>query len=166
MKYQGILLILFFLTHSIQAQIIDIEAPNTYLPTELANFKLGMSIADFHKIADTTKLQRDGSSGFRFVKFTKPTVGGAIQTASFKFDTPQNGVNANRPLYEISITFNSLENADAFAASHFNSPYRMSEIADKEWFLSTTKDYWLIVRKKDATITFAAMMSGTEWGFE
>ena len=160
------LLLSIFACYSLNAQIIDIDAPTSYLPTELANYKIGLGINDFQKLNDTAKLQRDASVGFRFIKFTQNTVGGSIASAYFKFDTPMNGVNANRPLYEISMTFNSPELADDFAKSHFTSPYRPSEFADKEWFLSTTKDYWIIIRKTEATITIAAMMTGTEWGFE
>ena len=148
------------------AQIIDIDKPETYFPAGFGNLKLGISVQDFHKIMDTTKMERNATSAFTFIQFSKLNPGNNIASMQLKFDSPQQGVNANRPLYEATFEFTDKDLADKFVSEKFTGQYRITEKAEKEWFLSTTKDYWMIVRKSGATITLAAMMNGTEWGFE
>lgn len=148
------------------AQIIDIDKPETYFPTSFGNLKLGIGIQDFQKIMDTTKMERNATSAFTFIQFSKVNPANNIASIQLKFDSPQQGVNTNRPLYEVTFEFNDKELADKFATEKFTGQYRITDKADKEWFLSTTKDYWMIVRKSGPSITFAAMMNGTEWGFE
>ncbi|HRG27282.1 MAG TPA: hypothetical protein PLJ00_05260 [Chitinophagales bacterium] len=148
------------------AQIIDIDKPETYFPTGFGNLKLGIGIQDFQKIMDTTKMERNATSAFTFIQFSKVNPANNIASIQLKFDSPQQGVNTNRPLYEVTFEFNDKELADKFATEKFTGQYRITDKADKEWFLSTTKDYWMIVRKSGPSITFAAMMNGTEWGFE
>lgn len=148
------------------AQIIDIDKPETYFPTGFGNLKLGIGIQDFQKIMDTTKMERNATSAFTFIQFSKINPANNIASIQLKFDSPQQGVNTNRPLYEVTFEFNDKELADKFATEKFTGQYRITDKADKEWFLSTTKDYWMIVRKSGPSITFAAMMNGTEWGFE
>lgn len=148
------------------AQIIDIDKPETYFPAGFGNLKLGIGIQDFQKIMDTTKMERNATSAFTFIQFSKVNPANNIASIQLKFDSPQQGVNTNRPLYEVTFEFNDKELADKFATEKFTGQYRITDKADKEWFLSTTKDYWMIVRKSGPSITFAAMMNGTEWGFE
>ena len=148
------------------AQVINIDEPSTYIPAEISGVKIGMGIQDFHKINDTTKLSRIANYGYLYIQFNQTTAIGNLISVNYKFDTPQKGVNPNRPLYEMTFTFKDVESADKFVAEKFTAAYRTSQIAEKEWFLSTNKDYWILIRKTGPTVMFAAMMSGTEWGFE
>lgn len=156
-----------FLTLSaIQAQTISIESPATYLPDGINNVYFGMGIADFQTKRDTSKMERDISYGYLFTAFKETVGNNNVTSVHYKFDTPQGGKNSNRPLYELSIEFTDAAAADNFATTKFTSLYRLSEVADKEWFLSTNKDYFVLIRLKDNKVTIAAMMSGTEWGFD
>lgn len=159
-------LLCVFVSLFAKTQIINIDDASTYLPAEVVAIKLGIGIADFQVALDTAKMERIASmeNGFTQFKLNKPSQ--SLNTISFKFDRPLNGVNINRPLYEISLEFATAEVADEFVSSNFKSMYRITEKADKEWFLSTNKDYWMIVRKTANTVILAAMISGTEWGFE
>lgn len=148
------------------AQIIDIDQPKTYIPQGLSDLQIGMGINDFHKILDTTTMDRISNFGYAYIQFTKNNPAANINTIAVKFDTPQRGINNNRPAYEFMFEFDSPENAADYVKEKFTGPYRLNENGDKEWFLSTTKDYWILVRQSSSKITIAAMMSGTEWGFE
>lgn len=161
--FTSLLVLLATLTN---AQIIDIDNPETYFPAGFGNLKLGIGVQDFHKIMDTTKMERIATSAFTFIQFSKINPTNNIALIQLKFDSPQQGVNANRPLYEVTFEFNDKVLADKFVTEKFTGQYRITDKAEKEWFLSTTKDYWMIVRKSGTTVTFAAMMNGTEWGFE
>ncbi|MBK9457459.1 MAG: hypothetical protein IPO24_18670 [Bacteroidetes bacterium] len=149
-----------------QAQIINIDEPSSYLPAGAPSVKLGIGIKDFQLINDTAKLKRDATVAYAYVAFKLDNPTTSINSATYKFDSPANNINLHRPLYEISFEFVDDAAADAFVTSKFTSMYRITEIADKEWFLSTNKDYWVIVRKTGKTVILAAMISGTEWGFE
>lgn len=148
------------------AQTIDVDKPASYLPAELNKISLGMGIQDFQKAADTAAMERISQFGYLYIQFLQKNISANITGVAYKFDTPQKGINTHRPLYEIVITFTTPEAAESYASATFTSPWRPSDHAEKEWFLSTTKDYWLIVRKSQNIVTLAAMMTGTEWGFE
>ncbi len=148
------------------AQIINIDDTNTYLPAEISKTKLGIAIADFQLLSDTAKMNRNAEKAYSFVQFKLANPSQNIVSATYKFDSPSNGINLNRPLYEIGLEFIDEVSADKFVTEKFTGMYRITEIADKEWFLSTNKDYWVIVRKIGKTVILAAMISGTEWGFE
>lgn len=160
------LLICFFSAIICTAQIINIDEPKTYLPIELTKTILGISIADFQLLSDTAKMERNAAKAFAFVQFKLNNPSPNIVNVTYKFDSPSNRINLNRPLYEIGVEFIDDANADKFVTEKFTGMYRITEIADKEWFLSTNKDYWVIVRKIGKTVVIAAMISGTEWGFE
>ncbi len=147
-------------------QTIDIDQPKTYLPDFANTIKIGMGLKDFQGIKDTAQLERDISYSYLYTGFIETAINSPARKVTYKFDTPQNGKNNYRPLYEISFEFNDPAFADAYVNEKFTSYHRISEFAEKEWFLATNKDYWILIRKNQNFVTIAAMMSGTEWGFE
>lgn len=148
------------------AQIIKTEEPKSFMPDGTGDIKIGMGISDFQLQKDTAKMVRDVNFAYSYIAFTETLSNNAVKSIYYKFDTPQNGKNNNRPLYELRFEFNDVATADIYADSKFGGMYRSTEFAEKEWFLATDKDYWLLIRKTQNIITIAAMMSGTEWGFE
>lgn len=158
--------LLICLTLFTKAQIVSIDEPNTYIPSELTGAKLGIGIAEFQTLNDTAKMARNSQNGYSYIQFKQSKPSANILSATYKFDTPQRGVNTNRPMYEIGIEFVDADAAEKFVTSTFTSQYRISAAAEKEWFLSTSKDYWILIRKTGNMVTIAAMMNGTEWGFE
>jgi hypothetical protein len=66
------------------AQIIDIDKPETYFPAGFGNLKLGISVQDFHKIMDTTKMERNATSAFTFIQFSKLNPGNNIASVAIK----------------------------------------------------------------------------------
>lgn len=149
-----------------QAQILNVDQPETYLPAELAKIKLGMGIADFQIVLDTAKMERNSINGYYYIQFKLAGLSNIISNVSFKFDAPQNGINLNRPLYELELEFVDNQAADDFLTQHFTSMYRITEKADKEWFLSTDKGYWVIISKTANKVVIAATIDGTERGFK
>lgn len=148
------------------AQIIKTDDPKSFMPDGTGEIKIGMGISDFQLQKDTAKMVRDVNYAYAYIAFTETMTNNAVKTIYYKFDTPQNGINAKRPLYELRFEFNDVAGADVYADSKFGGMYRSTEFAEKEWFLATDKDYWLLIRKTQNIITIAAMMNGTEWGFE
>ncbi|MBK7037928.1 MAG: hypothetical protein IPH42_16715 [Bacteroidetes bacterium] len=148
------------------AQIIKTEDPKMFMPDGTGDIKIGMGISDFQLQKDTSKMVRDVNFAYSFIAFTETLSNNAVKTIYYKFDTPQDGKNINRPLYELKFEFNDVAGADVYADAKFGGMYRSTDFAEKEWFLATDKDYWLLIRKTQNVITIAAMMNGTEWGFE
>lgn len=148
------------------AQIIKTDEPKSFMPDGTGDVKIGMGISDFQMIKDTTKMERDVNFAYSYIAFTETFTNNAVKTIYYKFDAPQNGKNIQRPLYELRFEFNEVAAADIYADSKFGGMYRSTDFAEKEWFLATDKDYWLLIRKTQNVITIAAMMNGTEWGFE
>lgn len=148
------------------AQIIKTEDPKMFMPDGTGDIKIGMGISDFQLQKDTSKMVRDVNFAYSFIAFTETLSNNAVKTIYYKFDAPQNGKNLNRPLYELKFEFNEVAAADSYANAKFGGMYRSTDFAEKEWFLATDKDYWLLIRKTQNVITIAAMMNGTEWGFE
>ena len=136
------------------------------MPDGTGEIKIGMGITDFQLQKDTSKMVRDANFAYSYIAFTETLSGNAVKTIFYKFDTPKDGINANRPLYELRFEFNDVATADIYADSKFGGMFRSTDFAEKEWFLATDKDYWLLIRKTQNVITIAAMMNGTEWGFE
>jgi len=147
-------------------QVINIDDPSTYLPSEIKKIKIGMPLTDFISNTDTTTLKKDLSFEYLYTKYDETISGKTISLIACKFDTPENGKNAEMPLYEILITFNDSSTADKFVAEKFTGFYRTNDFAEKEWFLATNKDYRLLIRKNGPYLMIAASMSGTEWGYD
>ncbi len=148
------------------AQTISMDDATAYLPEPVVNIHIGLSVQDFQTKRDTAKMERDITFGYLYTSFKENISGTAVKSVNYKFDTPQNNKNTERPLYELSIEFSDAAAAENFVTSKFTVMYRTTDVAEKEWLLSTDKDYWLMVRKNGSWVTIAAMMSGTEWGFD
>lgn len=148
------------------AQIINLEAPKTYLPEAIQNIKMGEGVLDFQNSRDTSAFERDVTYEYAYIGFKETLDNNALKSAYYKFDVPGNGKNLNRPLYEIRLEFVDADAADAYVDATFTDMYRPSDFAEKEWLLATNKDYFLLVRKYENYVIVAAMMNGTEWGFE
>lgn len=163
-KRFAIVLLGLIFTNQIYSQLIKIEDPIKYLPAELISAKIGMPYTDFLQNRDTLTLSKE--STVDFIRITDNLNKGNIKTVVYKFDMPEGNKNKEMPLYEITITFSDSSAADKFLNERFTSFARATEIAEKEWFLPTSKEYRLLVRKQGMKIMIAANMSGTEWGYD
>lgn len=163
-KQFGLILFTLIFIPRLHSQLIKIEDAAQYIPSELKNIKIGMPQSEFLMNHDTLRLSKETS--LDFIRYTENINSGNIETATYKFDIPEGNKNKEMPLYEITITFTDSAAAEKFVNERFTSFARTTEIAEKEWFLPTSKEYRLLIRKQGAKIMIAANMSGTEWGYD
>ncbi|MEZ5014630.1 MAG: hypothetical protein R2794_10095 [Chitinophagales bacterium] len=165
MKHWGTLAICLIAFCHLYAQKIHMDNGKEYLPESIAQFTIGTSLADFQTKKDTATMYRNDLLYHMYIQFIDTAKSNGL-TVYYKFDTPSEGINTNRPLYEIDIEFPDAAAAEAFTASTYKFPGRPSEMAEKEWFFPTDKDYWLLIRLNGVHLMIAANMSGTEWGYD
>jgi hypothetical protein len=163
-KQFAFIILTLFVSAQLHSQLIKIEDPIQYLPSELKNIKIGKPMNDFTNAKDTLQLLREASPDF--IRYTENVNTGIVKTVAYKFDIPEGIKNKEMPLYEILIIFLDSAAAEKFVDERFTSFARTTEVSEKEWFLPTSKEYRMLIRKQGVKIMIAASMNGTEWGYD
>jgi len=148
---------------------IVVEESSQYLPEYLNNVYIGMPLVDFENAKDTLELDiSEGVSGLWFGAIEEVNQDG-IDEVVYYFDKEEEGVNIDRPLYQINIKFLEADYEDDFVNDKFrhynweNYTKGSDNLDNEEWILKTNKDYLLIIKKIDDTVQIIATMAGTEW---
>lgn len=142
---------------------ITVEEPSQYLPDYLDNIYIGMPLADFENVKDTLSLDISENVSDMWFGITEELNEDGIDEIIYKFDKEENGINTERPLYQIDIKFLESDYEDDFVNQKFSQHWKNNETNDKEWIFKTDKDYRLIIKEIDDAVQIIATMAGTEW---
>jgi hypothetical protein len=142
---------------------INVEDPSEYLPDYLDNVYFGMPLADFESIKDTSSLDISENISDMWVGVSEETDGESIGDIVYKFDKEENGINTERPLYQINIRYMNTDDEDSFLSEKFGDPQSTDSKGVENWMFKTDKDYSLIVNKKGNTVEIYVTMVGTEY---
>lgn len=167
--YSGLSPFVFSQEESEPRHQIVVEEPSQYLPEYLNNIYIGMSFADFENIKDTLELDISDNAADMWVGAVEEVNQDGIDEVIYKFDKEEDGVNIERPLYQINIKFAESDYEDDFVNEKFRHYNWENYINDsdnsesEEWVLKTNKDYLLIIKKINDSVQIIATMAGTEW---
>jgi hypothetical protein len=142
---------------------INIDDPSQYLPNYIENIYIGMPLADFENVKDTTMLDLDDNDSNLWVQIHEDVNDEGIDEIVYKFDKEECGVNIERPLYQINIKYLVLDDEVDYINEKFGEPFIQNNPNSKEWLFRTNKDYLLIIKESDETVQIIATMAGTEW---
>lgn len=147
------------------AHIIKIEDPLSYLPDYLENVYIGMPLAEFESIKDTSSMNmsRNTSDADMWVGVSEEVESENIGDVVYKFDKEENGVNTKRPLYQINIQFLSRDYEDSYLNDRFGDPQSTDSTGADTWTFKTDKGYMLVVKRENKTVEIHATMAGTEY---
>jgi hypothetical protein len=164
--YSGIAPVLFAQEDSDERHQIIIEEASQYLPDYLDNIYIGMPLADFENVKDTLTLDISEDVSELWFGAIEEVNDNGIDEISYKFDKEEDGVNIERPLYQINIKFLEADLEDDFINQKFrlySDGTNSDDTKDEQWIFKTDKDYLLIIKKIDDTVQIIATMAGTEW---
>ena len=85
-----------------------------------------------------------------------------ISEVTYKFDKEENGVNTERPLYQVNIVFLNADTENEFLQEKFGTPHKVKSPAQKEWAFKTNKNYSLIIKQTNNEVQIISTMPGTE----
>lgn len=148
---------------------ITVEESSQYLPDYLDGIYIGMPLADFENVKDTLTLDISNNASDMWFGATEEVNQDGIDEVVYKFDKEEEGVNTERPLYQINIKFLEGDYEEEYISEKFRNYNWDSYTKDfdntdnEEWILKTNKDYLLIVKKTADTVQIIATMAGTEW---
>jgi len=148
---------------------ITVEESSQYLPDYLDGIYIGMPLADFENIKDTLTLDISNNASDMWFGATEEVDQDGIDEVVYKFDKEEEGVNTERPLYQINIKFLEGDYEEEYISEKFRNYNWDSYTKDfdntdnEEWILKTNKDYLLIIKKTADTVQIIATMAGTEW---
>lgn len=143
---------------------IKIEDPSYYLPDyHFDNIYIGMPLADFESVKDTSSLFLSRSDADMWFGIDEEVDGESIYNIEYKFDREENGVNTERPLYQINIHYAEPDVEDAYLNEKFGKPQSINSDGVETWVFKTDKGYLLMVQKENKTVEIYATMKGTEY---
>lgn len=142
---------------------ITVEDPSQYLPDYMNNIFISMPLADFENTKDTLSLDISDNVSDMWFGITEEVNEDGIDKIIYKFDKEENGINTERPLYQIDIKFLESDSQNDYVNQKFGHHSKTNDTNDKEWIFKTDKDYRLIIKEIDDTVRIIATMAGTEW---
>ncbi|MEJ2104558.1 MAG: hypothetical protein P8X47_08285 [Ignavibacteriaceae bacterium] len=145
------------------SNVIDLDDPTQYLPDYLQNIYIGMTLAEFGNVKDTLLLAVSNNVPDMWYGVREELADDGISEVYYKFDKEENGINVDRPLYEIDIIFSDSLSESEFLRDKFGEPQKTSEPAILEWKFNTDRKYKLFVKKDNKEVEIFAAMPGTEY---
>jgi hypothetical protein len=142
---------------------IKVEESSQYLPEYLDNIYISMPLADFESIKDTSLVNISEYDTPMWIEVNERVTDNGIEEVLYKFDKEENGINPEKPLYQINIKFLDLDDQDDYVNDKLGEPFKHNEEDENEWIFRTDKDYLLIIKEFEDTIQIIATMAGTEW---
>lgn len=142
---------------------INVEESFRYLPEYLADIYIGMPLFDFEKIKDTSLVNISEYETPLWIEVNEQVTDNGVEEVLYKFDKEENGINPEKPLYQINIKFLDLDDQDDYVNNKLGEPFKHDEEDENEWIFRTDKDYLLIIKEFEDTIQIIATMAGTEW---
>ena len=145
------------------SKFINLEDPDLYLPDYLENVYIGMPLAEFEEIKDTTSDYISEKVYDMWFGINEIADDQSIENIVYKFDREEKGVNVERPLYQIEIKYLDTDDENNFLNDKFGDPLIIDSNGVETWEFSTNKDYKLIIKRKNGLVEIYAPMRGTEW---
>jgi hypothetical protein len=145
------------------SKVIDIEDPTQYLPNYLENVYIGMTLAEFGSVKDTLMLDVSNNVPDLWYGVREEVTDDGISEVYYKFDKEENGINVDRPLYQIDIIFSDSLSESDFLEEKFGAPQGQLGSSVYEWKFKTDKNYKLFVKKDNKEVEIFATMPGTEY---
>jgi hypothetical protein len=142
---------------------VNIDDPSGYLPDYLDNVHIGMPLADFENVKDTLSLDINATASDMWYGIREDVNDQGISEISYKFDKEENGINEDRPLYQINIVFLESDYENDFLTEKLGIPEKEMGQTENKWVFKTNKNYLLIVKKMDNEVQLITTMPGTEW---
>lgn len=141
------------------AQNIRLADPGFYMPDFLLPIRIGMSITEFEEMMDTQLMEFDDTYNHLYLSYTEES---EYAVTLFKFAVSEEDFS-DPPLYEISIHFEDIEEANEFVSQKFGKPNEPDGFAPEEWGFQTEEGIYLMIRKFESTVQIISIMKGTEW---
>ena len=145
------------------SKVIDLDDPAQYLPDYLQNVYIGMTLAEFGNVKDTLLLAVSHNIPDLWYGVREEVTDDIMSEVYYKFDKEENGINVDRPLYEIDIIFSDSLSESEFLRDKFGEQQKISEPAIFEWKFKTDRKYKLFVKKDNKEVEIFAAMPGTEY---
>lgn len=145
------------------SKVIDTDDPSQYLPAYLENVYMGMPLSDFSMIKDTLMMDVTDNVPDMWYGVREDVGDEGISEITYKFDKEENGVNMERPLYQVNIVFSNPDTENEFLQEKFGTPDKVKSPAQKEWTFKTNKNYSLIINQTNNEVQIISTMPGTEW---
>jgi len=159
----GLTTLLYAQNEADTSKVIDIDDPTQYLPDYLENIYIGMTLADFGNVKDTLLMAVSNNVPDMWYGVREEVTEDGISEVYYKFDKEENGINIDRPLYQIDIIFSDPEVESEFLEEKFGNPQKAKDPTEYEWEFKTDKNYDLIVKQKNKEVQIISTMPGTEW---
>lgn len=145
------------------SKVIDIDDPSQYLPNYLENVYIGMPLSDFSIIKDTIMLDVSSNVPDMWYGVREEVTDDGISEVYYKFDKEEDGINIDRPLYQIDLIFSDSLSESEFLRDKFGVPQKDLGSSEYEWKFHTNKNYKLFVKQKGIEVQIFAAMPGTEY---
>ena len=145
------------------SKVIDLDVPDQYLPVYLENVYIGMTLAEFGNVKDTLLLAVSNNVPDMWYGVREEVTDDGISEVYYKFDKEENGINVDRPLYQIDIIFSDTLAENEFLQEKFGEPQKVISPSENEWKFMTDKNYKLFVKRDNNQVEIFAAMPGTEY---
>ena len=145
------------------SKVIDLNESSQYLPVYLENVYIGMTLAEFANVKDTLLLAVSNNVPDMWYGVREEVTEDGMSEVYYKFDKEENGINVDRPLYQIDIIFSDSLAENEFLQEKFGEPQKELGSSEYEWKFRTNMNYKLFVKQKDKEVQIFAAMPGTEW---
>lgn len=142
---------------------INIDQPTDYLPEYLNGIYIGMPLADFAEVKDTLFLKTFISKPLQWIGYREEVIDDQIHDIFYKFDSVPDSINETEPLFQITIKFINLEQADRYVETKFHEPLVKEIPTYKQWILKTNKNFVLIVTQRNDEVKLTGTIPGSEW---
>ena len=159
----GLTTLLYSQSEPDTSRIIDLDDPSQYLPTYLQNIYIGMSFADFSNVKDTLLLAVSRNVPDIWYGVREEVTDDIVSEVYYKFDKVENGINLDRPLYEIDIIFSDRLSEKEFLRDKFGVPQKMLSPSAYEWKFNTDRNYKLFIKQDHREVQIFGAMPGTEY---
>jgi hypothetical protein len=159
----GLTTLLYSQSEPDTSRIIDLDIPSQYLPTYLQNIYIGMSFADFSNVKDTLLLAVSRNVPDIWYGVREEVTDDIVSEVYYKFDKEENGINLDRPLYEIDIIFSDRLSEKEFLRDKFGKPQKILGPAADEWKFKTDRNYKLFIKQDHREVQIFGAMPGTEY---
>ena len=145
------------------SKMIDLDVPDQYLPVYLENVYIGMTLAEFGNVKDTLLLAVSNNVPDLWYGVREEVTDDGISEVYYKFDKEGNGINVDRPLYQIDIIFSDTLAENEFLEDKFGAPQKELGPSEYEWKFRTDRNYKLFVKQNGKQVEIFAAMPGTEY---
>ena len=145
------------------SKVIYLNESSQYLPVYLENVYIGMTLAEFANVKDTLLLAVSHNIPDLWYGVREEVSDDIMSEVYYKFDKEENGINVDRPLYQIDIIFSDSLAENEFLRDKFGEPQKELGPLEFKWKFRTNMNYKLFVKQKDKEVQIFAAMPGTEW---